>query len=253
MNSLAPEEIALLRALVKPAIVLLILQRFDRPLTAREIAAILGTDRGTIAGYLRRLVELDLVVRVSYHRGYVLRADGLSFLAKSTKGKNRPDRPVININPPESDPGTLITITIPENDRAENCTDLAEHPRRRDRAARPGTRLPVGQDTPQQAALRQALREAGILEPKRSALLGLSHLTPQVVTGWQKYLRLSKGDRYTTGLLIHVLESGEPPPPESALPPTNPNGHLKSCRCPECQRLRFLICPYCSRYPCECP
>lgn len=253
MNPLSPEETSLLRALVRPAIVLLVLQRFDRPITAREIAAILGKDRGTIAGYLRRLVELNLVVRVSHHGGYALRGDGSIFRERTAMGEKRPDLPVINIKSPDADPESLIKVTASAPDRMKHRPHQGRLLRGQGGSEEAGTGQPHHRDTPQQAALRQALRKAGILEPKRSALLALSHLTPQVISGWEKYLRLTKGERYSTGLLIHVLETGEPPPPESALPPTNPNGHAKTCRCPECQRLKFLICPYCSRYPCECP
>lgn len=259
MDPLTPEEIALLRALVKPAIVLLILRRFDRPVTTREIAGILGKDRSTIAGYLRRLVDLHLVVRVSYHGGYLLADDARASKRDPTRraGKAKlndfPDLPVINIIHPNLDPDSLATITTQAQIRLNARRDRRDRQRRQGRPGKPAGWQPSAQDTPQQAALRQTLREAGILEPRRSALLALPHLTPQIVKGWERYLKLVKGDRYSTGLLIHVLESGDPPPSESALPPTNPNGHPKSCQCPDCQRLKFLICPYCSRYPCECP
>lgn len=253
MNPFTPEEISLLRALIRPAIVLLILQRCDQPITAAEIATILGKDRHTIARYLRHLVELHLAVRVSYHGGYLFVDDERAPQAGLAKVKNKPDLSVININPTDLYPESLTTITAPHLDRVQKRTDRSKHTGRRERVGRTISRQPDVQDTPERAVLRQALREAGILEPKRSTLLELPHLTPQVVKDWEKYLKLVKGDRFSTGLLIHVLETGEPPPAESALPPRNPNGHPKSCQCPQCQRLRFLICPYCSRYPCECP
>jgi hypothetical protein len=91
-----------------------------------------------------------------------------------------------------------------------------------------------------------ALQEAGVGEPKRSALARLPGLTPAYVKTWETYLKVAKGPRYTPGLLIHVLETGEP------APPAQPNGHAEICGCDECRRLKYRRCPYCGAYDCDC-
>lgn len=57
-----------------------------------------------------------------------------------------------------------------------------------------------------------ALASAGIGEPKRSELARLEWVTPQAISAWESELRQRKRGRYTPGLLIRILESGEPPP-----------------------------------------
>jgi len=172
--ALSPDEIARFQALVKPAVVLLLMLRLDRPAGPRELADLLGLDEHTVAKYLRTLTHLNLVARSGYHGGYVLLG---------------------------------------------------------------GRQLIFG----------EALRQAGIGEPKRSQLCGLPHLTLQGVRTWESQLMHDKGSRYATGLLVYVLESGDPPPPANA------NGHILSCDCSECQYLKYRLCPYCDAYPCQCP
>jgi hypothetical protein len=94
--------------------------------------------------------------------------------------------------------------------------------------------------------LNRALLEAGIGEPKRSSLARLTYLTPAYVKAWEMQLKKDKGARYSTGLLVHVLECGDP------APPLNENGHLVKCHCAKCRQLDYSRCPYCGEDPCEC-
>jgi len=61
-------------------------------------------------------------------------------------------------------------------------------------------------------AILRALARAGIGEPKRSELARLPHMSDRLVQDWQAELVESRGEKYTTGLLVHVLQLGEPPP-----------------------------------------
>jgi hypothetical protein len=61
-----------------------------------------------------------------------------------------------------------------------------------------------------------ALRSAGIYEPKRSFLARQPWITPDHIRLWQAHLR-SRG-RDSTGLLIHCLQSGQPPPRHDSPP-----------------------------------
>ena len=65
-------------------------------------------------------------------------------------------------------------------------------------------------------------------------------------TAWQAHLSYIKGDAYRPGLLIHVLETGDPAPEVSE------NGHPLDCAYRECNPVDPLICPECHIYPCEC-
>jgi hypothetical protein len=65
---------------------------------------------------------------------------------------------------------------------------------------------------PQAELVHQALHEAGIGEPKLSALAGLTGVTPQAVRDWHTHLRRVKGESYNPGLLVRLLEAGETPP-----------------------------------------
>ena len=192
---LSPEEVAQFRGLVKPAIVLLVMLRLDRPVGAKEIAGILDLDEHTAARYLRTLSRLNLVARAGYHQGYIVLGGRQLILGAEPNVKNA-------------------------------------HFASKDSVSSP---------------LLQALQEAGVGEPKRTALAALPHLTPAYVKAWESQLKLAKGDRYSPGLLIHVLQTGDP------APSTNTLGHILNCPCPDCQRLKYLACPYCGHYPCQCP
>jgi len=100
---------------------------------------------------------------------------------------------------------------------------------------------------PEPSPIKQALQKAGIGEPKRSALAGLEHVTPEYVNAWEVNLKQVKGKRYTPGLLIYVLEKGDP------APPVNANGHHPNCECDDCKYIMYRTCWYCKKYPCVCP
>jgi hypothetical protein len=91
-----------------------------------------------------------------------------------------------------------------------------------------------------------ALGEAHIGGEKRKNLALRKDLTPNLVGLWEQYLRRNKGKAYTPGLLIHVLESDEPPPPSNEL------GHLEGCECDECQRVEYHRCFDCGKLSCDC-
>ena len=69
---LTPEEVSLFRALVKSAIVVLLMMRLRRPTGAREMADFLGLDEHTVAKHLRSLTKLNLVARTGRYGGYIL-------------------------------------------------------------------------------------------------------------------------------------------------------------------------------------
>ena len=238
---MTPEEISQLRGLIKPAVVLLLMLRLDRPVGAKEIAEILNLDQHTTARYLRSLSRLNLVARAGYHQNYILLGGRQLILGEEPNVKNA------------HLPATSTTTLIVRSKRSEGEVVVDRAPNVKNahyevaKTVRNVKDAHFKSTASEPSPLLQALLEAGIGEPKRSALSALPHLTPAYVKAWESQLKTTKGDRYSPGLLIHVLECGDP------APPTNAFGHVLRCRCPECERLKYLICPYCHAYPCECP
>ena len=106
-----------------------------------------------------------------------------------------------------------------------------------------GEVLEPGQVSPETI---KTLRAVGIGEPKRSSLAQLAYVNPEYIQAWHAHLQYIKGAAYKPGLLIHVLETGDPAPEVSE------NGHPLDCKCRECNLVDPFICPECHVYPCDC-
>ena len=144
---------------MKPAIVLLLLLRLDRPAGARELADILGLDEHTVTKYLRTLGKLNLVVRTKQRGGYRLVPDRQDLFGGDLTVNKLQLGPVntagnIYIN---QNTEHLLTAVVDQN--------------------------PGEQPEPVQASREsvEALRSLGIGEPKRSALARLVHVTPEYI------------------------------------------------------------------------
>jgi biotin operon repressor len=221
---LTPGEIACFQALVKPAIVYLLMLRLDRPAGARELADILGLDEHTVAKYLRMLDKLDLVVRSRHKRGYKLVGDPRALLGAD-----------LTVNKLQFEPASSISVINHDLNTKDQLTEAVDPPNPRNN--------PNIQASPEAAA---ALQSLGIGEPKRSALARLDYVTPEYIRAWHAHLSYVKGDAYRPGLLIHVLETGDPAPEVNEL------GHPLMCECRECNPVDPIICPACFSHPCYC-
>jgi biotin operon repressor len=208
---------------VKPAIVLLLLLRLDRAAGARELADLLGLDEHTVAKYLRTLGKLNLVVRTRHRGGYQLLGDPRGLFGAG-----------LTVNEFQFRPASSNDHIY--KDKKENLLTAAV-----DQIT--GEVLEPGQVSPETI---KALRSVGIGEPKRSMLARLEHVTPAYIQAWHAHLGHVKGDAYRPGLLIHVLETGDPEPEVSE------NGHPLDCKCRECNPVDPFICPECCQYPCDC-
>jgi hypothetical protein len=218
--------------------VLLLMKRLDRPLGAREIAEILGLNEHTVARQLQGLARLNLVARTAHRQGYIPLGGRQRILGETRNVKNaqfEPTTTTINYIVESQEIEAVVVVDPPRT--VKNARLLAPN-------VKNARLLEASQG--ELAPLARALQEAGIGEPKRSALARLPGLTPESVKAWESHLKVAKGPRYTPGLLIHMLESGEPSPP------SRPNGHAEICNCDECQILRYRRCPYCGAYDCDC-
>ena len=212
------------QALVKPAIVFLLLLRLDRPAGARELADMLGLDEHTVAKYLRMLTQLKLVTRKRHQRGYTLSGDPEALLGTR-----------LTVNKLQFEPASSNDPYLKNQNNKNLLTEEVDQPH--------SGSLNSAQASPKAAA---ALRLAGIGEPKRSALARLAYVTPEYIQAWRAHLQYVKGDAFSPGLLIHVLETGDP------APDVHENGHPLDCKCRECHPLDPYICPACFSHPCYC-
>jgi hypothetical protein len=204
---LTPEEVSLFRALVKSAIVVLLMMRLNRPTGAREMADILGLDEHTVAKHLRSLTHLNLVGRTGRYSGFVLLGGSQLILGSELTVKNLQSAPIITR---DSEIKNESIVVIDSDRTVKNLQSEADL-----------------------SPVEQALKEAGISNPKRRALARLPEITPESIKAWETNLKFEKGEKYKPGLLIHMLESGEPTPPVSE------NGHHMNCKCEECRLIKY--------------
>ena len=215
---------ACFQALVKPAIVFLLLLRLERPAGARELADILGMDEHTVAKYLRMLSKLNLVIRIRHQRGYTLVGNHQMILGAC-----------LTVNKLQFEPSTTADQILGDQENKYKLTEEVDQTQN-------GAQQRV-QPTPSSIA---ALRSIGIGEPKRSNLARLPFITPEYIHAWHTHLKYVKGEAFSLGLLIHVLETGD------SAPALNEHGHHLACACEQCHPVIHLICPECHCRPCVC-
>ncbi len=126
-NDLSTPQLLWLRAVARPAIVLLALSQLEAPTGPLELAEILGINQHTVARYLGDLLRLGLAGRSAYRAGFVITPAGRDFLLGSLPGENlvqeelaendqnaqkRPFEPTItttvNINPIDSKDSEIV-------------------------------------------------------------------------------------------------------------------------------------------------
>ena len=128
--------------------------------------------------------------RSGYQGGYILLGGGQLILGDPETVKKLQSTTT-------ADSSSADEKTLAEVEHAAAARRPAQHPSI-SRTEGEGRHAPL---TP----LGEALRQAGIGEPKRSQLSALPHLTPEAVRIWEAQLKHDKGSRYSAGLLIHVL------------------------------------------------
>ena len=227
------------------ALVVLLLHLGYLP-SARELEALLGINRRTMAIYLDYLVQLGLIQRGGRNwtyslvqpvseahkrllRNFIPNADVLSQIWL----ENMPIFPLItttDINPDflRESKAEAVIINKGDNWREMSPVGAKDSPiREKNRVYSSGP--PEGCNP----ELWQALAEAHISGRKRRSLAQQAGLTPEAVRLWEQRLRKDKGGAYTPGLLIYVLERNE------ELPATNELGHLEDCKCKACKDFKY--------------
>lgn len=204
--SMTPAEINLFRSLKKSAIVLLLMFRLDKPIGATEISDILEIDIRTSRRYLRSLSRLGYVARIHFHDGYILTNGGRQLILPAA---------VHELEPGKMSQVGLTTTTI-------NLTSLIDSVVVEE--SKPGKISQVDEE-PLDPEILEAFDEVGIGLNKRSeALARQEHVTPEYIRAHAAALRKRKQRGYHIGLLITIMESGQPPPEPDGQPAMN-----KSC------------------------
>lgn len=279
MSLFSPNQLPLFQALVDGGLALLfLLHRLDRPATAQELARLCGISPHTALRHLHKLQDFALVEHLGHHQGFVLqeRAREILFSEIDVNFNHQPIttiKPISNQNKPSL---TAVEVVIDPNSAGEDCetgsveTSIPALPLgwqkipkngRKSRRKSGRGRLHAQPEMPEQdhsrvanlelhpppdPATLNALRSQGIGEPKRSQLGRLPHMNPEFVQAWAEHFQANRPRQYTPGLLIHVLELGEPPPEPAA------DQHPPDCGCVECIGGGY-ICGECFQYPCACP
>jgi DNA-binding MarR family transcriptional regulator len=237
-----------LSAVSRAAIVLALLLNLGSLPSARHIAEKLGLERRTVSTYLRRLSKLGYIRPNPDDYGYLLvenltpeQQRLLAFLTPPiSKSPNLEENaPVLG-----SFSTTTYYLNPDQSSKKEVSSSKTRKPKNPKKQPKPGrfSEPPAGGDP----EVWLALGQAGIFGEKQASLSLLPDLNAQTVRLLETQLRSRPGRRYSPGLLIHVLESGDP------APPTNARGHLLDCTCPDCSRKEYSRCIYCHQIPCEC-
>ncbi|MFN2196309.1 MAG: hypothetical protein ACK2UW_09325 [Anaerolineales bacterium] len=242
--------------------ILLLLARLNRPVQAREVARFFGISEHRAGRHLQQMLDLCWVRRARRRRGYVLvREELVDILAiDAAAALPEPEEPLAErqrSNDPsrsDHDPEQAVNVRIVHQRAAattfkpQNQTKINQFKAAAAKAAgksgrvKARTRRAPPPETAARRELLAALAEQGIGEPKRSELAAQPHLDADQVTRWAAALKAQRGERFTTGLLIHVLASGDPAPAAR---------HPSDCRCVECLMGAYL-CSDCRSTPCTC-
>lgn len=185
------ELIQLFRSLKKCAIVLLLMRWAGRPLGEAEVAAILDSSRTTVRVQLKSLAALGYARRVRFHDGFELTELGKG-LFTGQAGNFCPlttttETPLMDIK----DGSESVTGKKGKNQPVEDGPESSE---------------------PVDPQVEAALRQAGIMLNARTRRLArMQHVTPHYIRLHHQSLYLTRGIR-SPGLLVSILESGQPPP-----------------------------------------
>ncbi len=233
MTDTQPPSLSLLSLVTRQAAMLVLLLHLGHLPNAQELQGILGMESRALRRHLTALKRLGLIRRMGIAWGYELALSAENRLLLSLFipnpailvriwGQNVPDFPLIitaatNTTSQREDESAVIInkgrkMTKPPQEAPKSAP--AQRLKRRPPGCKP--------------ELWQALNEAHIVGSKRYSLAQRADLTAQTVRLWEQYLRREKGDKYTPGLLIYVLETAD------SSPAANENGHLVDCECEAC-------------------
>ena len=225
-----PSEIAMLRALRKCAIVWLCLLKAGRAMPVSEIAVVLDMSHETIAGHLRSLQALALVVQIGYRDGWMAMG-GAQFTMEVAEFP----RDGVATATALIDSSILIKSS-------SSSGEVAEIPRLVDNIAKTvdnsgksvdKTAESVDNLEPRIEANLAAMKAGGIGKNARTVrLAGQDWVTPEYVAA---HVRQGRRERKGLGVVIVRMENGEEAPEEA------PEEARKFVVCRECGQMFMRI------------
>jgi len=212
MPELESQQIVNFRMLLNSGMILKLLNSLGRPASAGEVGQLLGITAKTARRYLWDLEMLGYVIHLEESATFQAVAILEDLLAGEGEGKTFSTPAAVNTAVINTD---ININSINNKTEAESVVGLRakmaeNYAAQAAGAIRAGP--PNGEMRAEFRAILRALARAGIGEPKRSELARLPHMSVRLVQDWQAELVESRGNKYTTGLLVHVLQLGEPPP-----------------------------------------
>lgn len=178
---------------------LVILIKLDRPIRCAPLATLVGTNEETTRGYLRELAQQQLITRVK-SKYWIPTVTGRQYILPTIQKDAENPRVLL----------PTTTITLIEGEEAVE----GEVIKRRGKSACLGQKdaeIPrvSGNLSP---TILEAYNEVGIgLNNRTIRLAQQPHITPDYIRGHHAILS-KRGQGSETGLLIYILESGQPLP-----------------------------------------
>jgi len=219
-------KFALLRALKGAPLSCLLALKLaeERPVGTMWVGQVTGYREKTVGLALRALQRMGLAEQTARFEGWHLTQAGRLAVPPASRQND-------NSLP------TATAIYTDSNNRLEVAVVEAARSSGENGGSSPAPEAPP---PPEVVA---ALAQVGIGEPMRSRMAALPHVTPEYV---KAHALLAREQGLSTGLLITRIRCGDPAPELNQL------GHLRTCKCQECQSLRYRICTYCHSRPCQC-
>jgi hypothetical protein len=177
------QDILVLRSLKKTAIIILLLMKYGKPLTAKQAAILLEIDEGTASKYMQSLQAIGLIDHLGRFKGYTLTQNAIQLTMPL--GDKTGDSPVFP---------TTTVINIDNNKVIKDIKTEAVEQKR---------------ENPAFEENKKMLRACGIGEPSLSKLADMEHVNKSyleaMITSWKMS---EKG----VGLLIHRIRNADPEP-----------------------------------------
>ncbi len=187
------QEVQVIRLLKRQAIVLLLMLRYDRPWGETDIARVLDINNETARNYLRSLADIGLITRSSYHRGWILTTNGRQLILPLAEFPRVGPADSASLLADSATSTTLNNDYIPIVEEEVVVEEPAEFPR-------------VDLDS-----IRKALAYQGISwTPRVAQICKYPWVTAEYISSQAQ--RLRKEGRFSTGLLLRVIQDNDPLP-----------------------------------------
>jgi hypothetical protein len=173
---------------------LLILINIDRPIQCKTLAELAGINEETTRGYLKSLARQHLITRIK-PKSWLPTVAGRQMIL-----------PAVNAENPRLLPTTTTNYSIGKSEEVEVDLDKLT------RKTRVNSKVNAENPRLLSPTILEAYNDCGIgLNNRTIRLSQQKHITPDYIRGHHAILS-KRGQGTETGLLIYILESGQPLP-----------------------------------------